>query len=209
MGDQTGRGDIDEDPVHVVNLSESFYIGIFEVTQAQWELVMGDTPSMFTAPGSDALPVEQVSFDDIQGFLSTLSSRIGRTVLLPTEAQWEYSCKAGTSTDWSFGRVADPAYMWTVGQSETTNIVGLKAPNLWGLYDMHGNVWEWCSDWYDKNYYSSAPLVDPENSTPGAYRVYRGGGWTSSSHLCRSSNRVRNLSTSRFPFLGFRCVAVR
>ncbi len=185
-----------------VTLNQPFYCGIFEVTQKQYSLVMGSNPSSFSG---DKLPVEKVSYNLIRGssdgrmwpsssavdsssFMGTLSARTGLDFDLPTEAQWEYACRAGTTTTYSYGSSADGDYMWYSSNSSTrTHDVGTKEPNPWGLYDMHGNVWEWCLDWYNSSLISG--VENPKGFSYGTNRVRRGGSWGNSEYDCTSSNR--------------------
>lgn len=169
----SAAGDDDEKPVHQVTLTKGFELQTTEVTQAQWQAVMGKNPSTFK--GSD-LPVEQVSWDDVQVFLKKLNAKESSTrYRLPTEAEWEYACRTG-------GREPDVApnldeVAWRAGNSSgTTHPVGQKKPNAWGLYDMRGNVWEWVQDWIGP--YSPASQTDPQGAGGGAtYRGMRGGSW--------------------------------
>ena len=204
MGD--AKGESDETP-HEVTLTQPFYLGVTEVTNAQWKTVMGNVPSNWK---DDDLPVEQVSWEDAVSFCKKLSSlpterAAGRVYRLPTEAEWEYSCRAGTSTEYSFGNeeslIGDLA--WFDGNSEDrTHPVGQKQPNAWGLYDMHGNVWEWCSDRHD--YLLDGAVTDPERLSSGSGRVNRGGCWKYSADYCRSANRYWDIPSIRYYNLGFR-----
>jgi len=205
MGTKMGSAEDyeDEKPAHRVTLSRSFYFGKFEVTQEQWEAIMQSNPSKFEGP---KLPVENVSWDDAQAFLAKLRQKTGRKFALPTEAQWEYACRAGSVTLYSFGdndaRLGE--YAWFADNSDgTTHPVGQKAPNQWGLYDMHGNVCEWCADWYSAPYPSGA-VIDPEGSSSGTWRVIRGGAWSAPPSGLRSSNRDSNWRG--FQRAGLRCV---
>jgi len=160
-------------PVHDVTLSKGFYLQTTEVTQAQWQVVMGTNPSEFKGPDH---PVEQVSWSDVQDFLRRLNAREKDTrYRLPTEAEREYACRAG-------GRESDEApnldevAWWGPNSAGSTHPVGLKKPNAWGLYDMRGNVWEWVQDWYARPY-SADPQVDPQGPPSGENRVVRGGSW--------------------------------
>ena len=176
MGDEKGMDW--EKPVHKVTITKPFYLGKYEVTQEQWQAVMGSNPSRFKGPKN---PVERVSWDDCQAFLAKLNEKFrsgGAKFGLPTEAQWEFACRAGTTTQYSFGE--DPAKLgdyawWAENAKDTTHPVGQKKPNAWGLYDMHGNVWEWCADRWDANYYAKSPANDPVGPDPGMDRVLRGG----------------------------------
>jgi formylglycine-generating enzyme required for sulfatase activity len=189
---------------HKVTLTKGFYMGVTEVTQGQWKAVMGNNPSRFKG---DNRPVEQVSWNDCKEFIRKLNRHEGgNKYRLPTEAEWEYACRAGTTTRFCFGdsdsRLDD--YAWYSGNSSSkTHSVAQMRPNAWGLYDMHGNVWEWCQDWYDKNY-PSGHVTDPEGPSSGSARVGRGGGWGFDARGCRSAFRCYGTPGSRLSFLGFR-----
>ena len=185
-----------EMPQHRVRITRPFYLGKYLVTQEQWEAVMGSNPSEFKGPKN---PVEHVSWDDCQTFLAKLTADTGGQqgkFVLPTEAQWEYACRAGSTTKYCFGDDARQlgAYGWYVANSERkTHPVGQKKPNAWGLYDMHGNVGEWCADWDDNGRYDAvSPTDDPTgpNGTTGWLRVRRGGSWLYSANRCRSASRT-------------------
>jgi len=178
----------DNETQHSVTISKAFWLGQTEVTQAEWQAVMGTNPSAFK--GDLNRPVETVSWDDAQEFCRRLSQKTGMTFRLPTETEWEYACRAGTTTAYSFG--SDPArlvdYAWfddNAGRS--THPVATKKPNAWGLHDMHGNVWEWCADWYGD--YPSGAVTDPQGPRSGSDRVLRGGSWDNHSSFCRASVR--------------------
>ena len=176
----------DEKPPHSVTLS-SFYICKYEVTQALWRAVMGKNPSRFKG---NNLPVEQVSWNDCQTFISRLNNLTGKNFRLPTEAEWEYAARGGNrSRGYKYsGSNTLPDVAWYEDNSGSkTHPVGSKSPNELGLYDMSGNVWEWCSDWYGT--YSSTAQTNPTGSSSGSNRVDRGGGWGNDSWICRSSNR--------------------
>lgn len=197
----------DEYPVHEVTISKPFYMGIYEVTQAQWGAVMGTEPwkteealhfgRLQPRPaGFDDYPVVFVSSYDAIEFCRTLSKKTGRTVSLPTEAQWEYACRAGTTTAFSFGddlsKLIDHGWYGglVAGQKEDyAHRVGQLKPNAWGLYDMHGNVWEFCSDWHDRDFYGRSPGVDPENTTKTDKRSLRSGSFHSVPTVSRSAQR--------------------
>ena len=191
----------DEMPVHSVTLS-SYYIGKTEVTQALWQAVMGSNPSR--SRGAD-LPVENVSWDDCQEFIRKLNSMTGQNFRLPTEAEWEFACRGGNNSRGykysgsnNLGSVA-----WYDGNSGgKTHSVATKSPNELGIYDMSGNVWEWCSDWYGD--YSSDAQTNPKGPVSGSYRVGRGGSWFSRVRDCRSSIRFNNNPTNRNNNLGLR-----
>ena len=165
-----------------MRITKPFYLGKYLVTQEQWEAVMGNNPSNFKGPKN---PVEEVSWDDCQQFLDKLNDKIGpaeASSQLPSEAQWEYACRAGSTTRYCFGDDESGLgeYAWYDGNSGgKTHPVGEKKPNAWGLYDMHGNVWEWCQDWYDGGYYAKSPTDDPTGPATGSNRVNRGGCWFS------------------------------
>ena len=169
------------DPQHKVRITKPFYLGKYLVTQEQWQAVIGNNPSCFKGAKN---PVERVSWDDCQEFLKNLNvdnpfRPIGE-FRLPTEAQWEYACRAGSTTRYYFGddELTLGEYAWYDANSRhTTHQVGERKPNAWGLYDMHGNVWEWCQDWYDDRYYATSPTNDPTGAAGGSGRVLRGGSW--------------------------------
>ncbi len=212
----TSKGNDDEKPVHRVRIRQSFEMGKFEVTQAQWEAVMRRPPEAHAKPGSvpavvnpshfkgSTLPVENVSWDEVLQFLQALNTRDRQhEYRLPTEAEWEYACRAGQE--------GEPdkleALAWYRDNSTgRTQPVGQKQPNAWGLYDMHGNVWEWVQDWYDPNYYKSSPATDPLGPGAASYRVYRGGSWYSSVHDCRTAMRGFDLPSNHYYSLGLRLV---
>jgi formylglycine-generating enzyme required for sulfatase activity len=196
----------DERPSHKVEITRGFYIGKYEVTQAQWETVMGSNPSHWKGPD---LPVEMVSWEDCQNFMKRLNENTkyqlkGHVIALPTEAQWEYACRAGTTTRWSFGdnETAMGEHGWYNSNSGgQTHPVGQKKANPWGLFDMHGNVWEWCQD-SCRSYGGDAR--DPEGPISGQERCRRGGSWFDSPIPCRSTFRNDGLPTHRDMSKGFR-----
>jgi formylglycine-generating enzyme required for sulfatase activity len=202
MGSDHGAGD--ERPVHEVHISTPFYLGKYEVTQGQWQAVMGDNPSRFT--GNPERPVEQVSWHDAQEFVKRLNSKEdGTRYRLPTEAEWEYAARAGTTTTYSFGNAASKlgAYAWYgANAGGSTHPVGQKPPNPWGLYDIYGNVWEWVQDWYGP--YTAATAVDPAGPSSGSNRVNRGGSWIFDARLCRSAYRRYWPPGNRHGILGLR-----
>jgi len=195
MGSDSGNGD--EKPVHKVTLTQPFHLGKFKVTQEQWQAVMGSNPSNFKGP---KLPVENLSWDDCQGFMAKLQEKTGRKFVLPTEAQWEYACRAGTTGDYA-GNL-DAMAWYNQNSGGTTHPVGQKQPNAWGLYDMHGNVWEWCRDWYGN--YPGGSVTDPTGPPQGSLRVIRGGCWGFVAGYCRSAFRGRIDPGIRYVDLGFR-----
>jgi formylglycine-generating enzyme required for sulfatase activity len=200
----------DERPQHVVRITKPFYLGKYEVTQAQWQAVMGNNPSRFTDNPQRA--VEQVSWEDAIKFCSRLTEKDGNAYRLPTEAEGEYACRAGTTTKWSFGdserQLGDCAW-YGDERDPAAHPVGAKKPNAWGLYDMHGNVWEWCADRYGGNYYGSSPPDDPEGTFSGAYRVLRGGSFSSSATTTGSASRGRANPADEAQNFGFRVAMVR
>ena len=179
-----GRGN---ETQHLVTLSRGFWIAETPVTQALWEIFMDDNPSRFK--GAEH-PVDSVSWDDAQRFISTLNGMKPELQLcLPTEAQWEYACRAGTSTPFYFGDniTTDQVNYDGNYRGQTVEVKALP-PNDWGLYQMHGNVWEWCQDGYEMQY-PTEPVTDPQGAVEGADRVLRGGSWVNDGKVCRSAVR--------------------
>jgi formylglycine-generating enzyme required for sulfatase activity len=224
MGDTFGGGDNDQKPVHMVTVS-SFKISIYEVTQGQWRSVMGSNPSRFN--GNESLPVECVNWYDAVNFCNALSQTEGLTPYytingtdvscdfnsngyrLPTEAEWEYAAKGGGLSGgymYSGSDSLNDVAWYVTNSGGQTHPVGTKSPNELGLYDMSGNVWEWCWDWYGEDYYSYSPSDNPRGLVSGEYRVLRGGSWDSYTTWCRCSFRNRDLPIYRGTFIGFRCV---
>ena len=200
----------DEKPMHVVSVS-SFLIGRTEVTQGQWRSVMGGNPSSFSQCGDDC-PVEQVSWNDAQEFIRKLSQKTGKQYRLPSEAEWEYAAGAGKSTKWSFGDSESELvnFAWYFGGSDNTQRVALKRPNAFGLFDMHGNVWEWVEDCWHNNYLG-APLDGSAWTTScslSEWRVTRGGSWSNSGLLLRSINRNREKANSANRSQGLRLARI-
>jgi len=199
---EPGRWD-DEGPQHHVNLTQGYWLGATPVTQALWSAVLGNNPSEFK--GLER-PVEQVSWDEAQGFIQALNKEIpGLDVRLPSEAEWEYACRAGTETlYWSGDTEADLARVaWYSGNSESkTHPVAGLAANPWGLYDMHGNVWEWCQDYWSS--YQANAAIDPQGPEFGAKRVVRGGSWDNHARNARAASRNWLPPGVRYDFLGFR-----
>ena len=204
---EEGRDDVAEPQPHV-RISRGFWLGKYEVMQSEWEAVMGSNPSYFQSIQN---PVESVSWDDCQEFLR----RLGGGYRLPTEAEWEYACRAGTTTAFHFGGTISPDqanydgnYPYGNGQKGVyqakTISVGTLPGNAWGLHDMHGNVWEWCHDWYASDYDGPSPAVDPEGPAMGSLRVVRGGSWFSEAKSCRSAIRNWFSPQHRSYYLGFR-----
>jgi len=214
--------DSDESPQTQVTISRGFWMGKYEVTQRQYLEVMGANPAYFT--GDLDRPVEQVSWNGAVAYCSKLTELeraagrlpAGYEYRLPTEAQWEYACRAGTTTATAFGNSLsstqanfdgnDPYNGGSPGPSmHRTTSVGSYAPNAWGLYDMHGNVWEWCADWYEGTY-PGGSVTDPKGPTSGSNRVNRGGSWNNNGQNCRSAHRAGFNPENRNNNLGFRSV---
>ena len=204
MGDASSE---DNETPHEVTLTKPFKLGVYEVTQEQYEKVMGVNPSKSKGANN---PVENVSWEDAIEFCRKLSElpaekEAGNVYRLPTEAEWEYACRAGTTTKYSFGddesELGDYAW-YGVNSDQKTHPVGSKKPNAWGLYDMHGNVVEWCQDWYGD--YPSGSVTDPSGATSGSYRVIRGGSWFFSAEGCRSASRYWGYPSDRSNLDGFR-----
>lgn len=223
MGSTSGEvgRDSDEGPTRQVRISRPFYMGVTEVTQRQYEGVMGENPSLFS---DEQNPVEGVWWEQAIEFCRRASEITGRKVRLPTEAEWEFSCRSGSTTMFSFGDAVSDLGLYGnyCDRAESSYPPAIKAmeggdryrpqpvaslkPNAWGLYDMHGNVFEWCSDFY-RDSYSELTDTDPQGASSGAYRVLRGGSWASPSWQCRSAYRHRFTADGRFNnLIGFRVV---
>ena len=208
MGSPEDEKDRDDDETQLkVTLTQGFYLGKHEVTQEQWEKVMGTNPSYHKGA---ALPVEKVSWDDAMEFCKKLTEvekeadRLpkGWTYTLPTEAQWEYACRAGTTTAYSFGDTITPKQANYARNVAKTTPVGTYPANAWGFHDMHGNVWEWCSDWYGD--YPDGSASDPVGPSVGSARVFRGGCWDNGGRGMRSAFRYGDTPDFRYSILGFR-----
>jgi formylglycine-generating enzyme required for sulfatase activity len=201
-----------EAPKHRVRISKPFYLGISEVTQTEYERVMGSNPSKFK--GDMTRPVEWVNWDEASAFCRKLGElppeQTARAAYrLPTEAEWEYACRAGATSRFSFGENAEALTIcgWWEGTSQgRTQPVGRLRPNAWGLYDMHGNVWEWCHDWWANDYYGMSPREDPSGPSAGSQRVGRGGSWGNGASGCRASSRYGHDIGARDESRGFRVV---
>jgi formylglycine-generating enzyme required for sulfatase activity len=211
------EGGDDNEEQHQVTISRDFFVGVTEVTQGEYEKIMGINPSHFQKrvirkSDSSLYPVDTVSWEDAVEFCKRLSERleekeIGRVYRLPTEAEWEYACRAGSKTSFSFGDdyLLLGEYAWFFENSNhQTHPVGEKKPNAWGLYDMHGNVWEWCSDWHGE--YPKGKKTDPVGPKNGSIRVGRGGCWIQGALDCRSAFRHGAPPSGRGYFSGFRVV---
>jgi formylglycine-generating enzyme required for sulfatase activity len=216
----------DEKPPHPVRIERPFLLGVYPVTQGEFRAVTGRNPSKFQTSGRDTSrrPVESVSWQEAIEFCNALSEAEGLAPFylssegepidpdadgyrLPTEAEWEYACRAGSKTRYYFGddpaRLRDHAWYRDNGESRT-HTVGQKRPNAWGLYELHGNVWEWCWDGYDADYYAASPESDPWGPGQAETRVLRGGSWLYNALLARSANRYRLAPSKTLNDLGFR-----
>ncbi|MFA6346557.1 MAG: SUMF1/EgtB/PvdO family nonheme iron enzyme, partial [Syntrophales bacterium] len=208
MGDTFGDGNSSEKPVHEVCVSD-FYIGKYEVTQGQWRQIMGYNPSHFSSCG-DNCPVENVSWNDAQNFADKLNNRTGKQYRLPTEAEWEYAAQSGGKSEKWAGTSSESSlrdYAWYDANSEDkTHPVGQKKPNVLGLHDMSGNVWEWCSDGWEMDYYKNSPRDNPKGPADGSHRFFRGGSWSHRAADARASFRYFVRPETRNVNLGFRLV---
>jgi formylglycine-generating enzyme required for sulfatase activity len=212
--DEQDREDAEE-PRRQVRL-QPFFMGKFEVTQAQWQAVMGYNPSNFKG---DNLPVESVTWYEAMEFCERLSERTGRIYRLPSEAEWEYACRAGTTTPFHFGETITPALANYSGSQlygtlkgifhqKTTPVGSYGVANGFGLYDMHGNVLEWCLDWFHKKYEGAPTDGSAWERPPGDARIVRGGSWIRNGGFCRSADRGRYAPDGKLSTYGFRVVAV-
>lgn len=208
MGCTAEQGDAcrdDEKPVHKVTVS-SFYLAKYEVSQNQWEAIMGSNPSNFE--NCEGCPVEKVSWNDIQNFLHKLNEKAGKNYRLPTEAEWEFAARGGLkSRKYKYAGADDiDSVGWHTGSANRTQAVGQKKPNELGLYDMSGNVWEWCADY--KGAYNTASATDPKGPETGSYRILRGGGWYNEFEEARITYRDATLPDNRRYCSGFRVLLV-
>jgi sulfatase modifying factor 1 len=212
MGSPESEADREDDETqHPVTISKPFYMQTTEVTQGQWKEVMETEPwkgKQLVKEGPD-YPASWVSWDDAMAYCKKLSEQERKTYRLPTEAEWEYACRAGTETRWSFGndeKVLGDYAWWCVNawdiDEKYAHQVRQKKPNAFGLYDMHGNVYEWCHDYYEEDYYKQSPEKDPTGPTSGSFRVWRGGSWYD---IARSAYRTRGGGLSNLG-VGFRLV---
>ena len=201
------QADENELPRHEVIFEKPFYMGVVTVTQSQWQAVMDDNPSEFSGENH---PVESVSHEDAALFIKRLNAKEGTGAYrLPTEAEWEYGARAGSDSTYCYGpeTVKLDQYAWFQNNSQgSTHPVGELAPNAWGLYDMHGNVHEWCADWYLRDYYAASPSKHPKGPRKGVARVLRGGDWGSESWYCRCAIRSLSSPQRRSPRVGLRVV---
>ncbi|MCI5131371.1 MAG: formylglycine-generating enzyme family protein [Candidatus Electrothrix sp. EH2] len=193
----------DEKPVHKVCV-DAFWMGKYEVTQGQWRNILRTNPAHFQK--GNRYPMEQVSWWDVQKFIAELNNKTGKQYRLPTEAEWEYACRANSAGKYCGGYTADVlAWSWE-NSGKSTHSVGEKQANGFGLHDMSGNVWEWCADWYATDYYRTSPPDNPTGPSSGSYRVIRGGGWDCIPGFMRSAFRYGSLPEYRGSILGFRLV---
>jgi formylglycine-generating enzyme required for sulfatase activity len=219
MGSHNGNGDARQEEKlrrpdefqHKVTLSKGFYMGMYTVTQEQWKEVMGNNPSHFK--GEKNLPVESVTWDDCQEFIKKLREKDKKLYRLPSEAEWEFCCRAGTTTPFHFGETISTDQANYYGEAvygdgkkgvfrEHTMPVGSFPANAWGLHDMHGNVFQWCQDWYGN--YPKKDAVDPTGPEKGDFRVLRGNSWTLPPEFCRSAYRNWNLPGNSYSSYGLR-----
>ena len=215
------KGRSEREIQHEVQLTKGFYVGVHPVTQSEYQAVMGTNSSYFKGTN---LPVERVSWDDAQAFCTKVREQTGQAVRLPTEAEWEYACRGGTTTPFYWGGELNGTQANCDGNSpwgtstkgptlDKTSRVGSyaeKYPHPWGLTDVHGNVWEWCQDWYDAGFYARSSAVDPEcRDSKQKYRVLRGGSWICSASDCRAASRNGRAPAKRGSDAGFRvCIAL-
>lgn len=214
--EQQGLDTIDEYPVHTVTL-DSYYIGECEVTQEQWSKIMGSTIfqqqrmancDTGIAGFGNNYPMYYINWSEAQAFCRELSRRTGKNYILPTEAQWEYAARGGRHHEDTMYSGSDNIYSVSSGQYVSNCEVKQKRPNKLGLYDMSGNVWEWCNDWYSEGYYSLSPQHNPGGPYSGVRRILRGGSWKAKVGDCRVSNRARSNPTDRDDNNGFRVVCI-
>ena len=196
-----------ETPRHFVKFSNAFFMGKYEVTQAQWSAIMDNNPSEFK---DDTRPVERVSWNDVQAFVLKLNTKEETNKYrLPSEAEWEYAARAGSESSYTFGADTNilSQYAWDRNNSGgETHPVGQLNPNAWSLYDMHGNVHEWCQDWFDRKYYSQSPSNAPLGPSTGLAKALRGGDWGSEDWYCRCASRSLGSPDRRSDRLGFRLI---
>ena len=201
------QADENELPQHAVAFKRPFYMGKFTVTQSQWQALMGHNPSEFTRADR---PVETISHEAAWAFITRLNAQEKtHTYRLPTEAEWEYAARAGSQSAYCYGAEINrlTEFAWFQNNSGgTTHPVGQLAPNAWGLHDMHGNVHEWCADWYHRNYYAESPSQHPPGPPKGVARVLRGGDWGSEAWYCRCAIRSLSSPQRHSPRVGLRLV---
>ena len=222
------RGRDRDEEQHRVRISKPFYMGVYPVTQTEYASIIGRNRDLFFSQegsfkvrvaglNTSRFPVEGVSWDDAQEFCRRLSKKEGKTYRLPTEAEWEYACRAGTTSKYNLGNQISPheanidGLRVFNGDSKGPALgrpttVGSYTANAFRLYDMHGDVWQWCQDWYGENYYLSSSPDDPQGPSVGSFRVIRGGSWQSDVFVCRSAFRHAVEPVYRLNYLGFRAV---
>ena len=206
MGSETGFDP--EKPKHTVSISKGFWFGKYPVTQAFWLKIMDTNPSHYNGLNC---PVEMVSWEECQSFIKRLSQKTEKNFRLPTEAEWEYACRAGSYNEYFFGNEDDALdeFAWYVENSDQmTQPVGQKKPNHWNLHDIHGNVWEWCQDWYAADYFVHTPKADPLGPSSGDERIVRGGSWCCAPCFCRDSDRRKFTPNSKDKDVGLRLLAL-
>jgi formylglycine-generating enzyme required for sulfatase activity len=212
MGSEKGHDN--EKPVHMVVVLFSFMMDKYEITNEKYftyECLNERCKDYNSWAGANhfranpSCPVNELNWNDAKGYSYFLCMK------LPSEAQWEYACRAGTTTEYYFGDNNDtlPEYSWYWAnyKYDETQVVGKKKPNNWGLYDMYGNVWEWCNDWYSETFYSESPSINPQGPSTGSWHVVRGGGWISDTEECRSASRNYNSFSLRYGGGGFRLIS--
>jgi len=191
---------------HPVALTAGFWMNKYSVTQGQWKVIMnGENPSYFQK--GDNYPVERISWNDCLEFIKKLNemNKVKGIFRLPSEAEWEYACRAGKTTQYYDSGFKDDNYCWNdLNSNDSIQPVMQKKPNAWGLYDMSGNVWEWCSDWYGD--YPDGTMIDPVGPAYGSTRIVRGGSWTNSAMCCRPARRYSFDPSSKYFNIGFRIV---
>ena len=205
--DDEAGGMSDERPLHRVTVSRGFWMGKYEVTQKQYEEVTGSNPSKHRGAKN---PVEMVTWHEAKVFCQAMAERTGKPVRLPTEAEWEYACRAGTSTRYHAGdsdRDLTRVGWWRSNSGREAHPVGRMKPNAWGLYDMHGNVLEWVADWYGADYYQRSLGTVPQGPTSGSQKVVRGGCWYRTPDYCRAAYRGKRPADARWGYLGFRVIS--
>jgi formylglycine-generating enzyme required for sulfatase activity len=196
----------DEKPIHSVTVND-FYIGKYEVTQKEWRAIMGTNPSGFK--DCDSCPVEKVSWNDVQEYIKKLNAKTGKNYRLPTEAEWEYAARGGNQSKgytYSGSNTIDNVAWYSSTSDLKTHPVGQKSSNELGIYDMSGNVYEWCTDWYGSDYYKNSSSNNPKGANSGPFRVLRGGAWNNTPAYCRFAFRFNSTPTNRINDIGFRVV---
>ena len=199
MGSPSGEpGRLSNEPLHSVTLTRGFWLGKYEVTQRQWESVMRSNHSRFRNADN---PVENISWHDCEAFIKRVSASFGGKARLPTEAEWEYACRAGSNAPFAGSGVASEMAWYDENSDHQTHEVGRNKPNAWGFYDMHGNVLEWCSDWFSE---PKGDAVDPKGPPSGSFKVLRGGCWFFLGSDCRCAYRLKREPSLRNCIFGFR-----